>query len=93
MTGSVQNSVVNNNLKSQGLHIGVVCPPEKFTPVVLYSDADATQQFKQLNRDVCTLQNKVNFEQTKKTPKSVWVVLGAGILTVAGFAAKKLLKK
>lgn len=93
MTGSVQNSVINNSPKSQGLHIGVISPPERFQKVVLYSDADATQQFKQLNRDICTLQKKVSFEETKKTPTSVWVVLGAGILTVAGFAVKKVFKR
>lgn len=93
MTGSVQNSVINNSPKPQGLHIGVISPPERFQKVVLYSDADATQQFKQLNRDVYTMQKKISFEETKKTPKSVWVVLGVGILTAAGFAVKKLIKK
>ena len=89
MTGSVQNSVVNNYAKPQGLHIGVICPPERFQKVVLYSDADATQQFKQLNRDVCTMQKKVSFEETKKTPKSVLIVFGAGVLTAGGFLIKK----
>ena len=93
MTGSVQNSVVNNPPKPQGLHVGVICPPDKFQKVVLYSDADATQKFKQLNKDVYTMQKKVSFEETKKTPKSV-LILGAGmLLTAVGFAIRFLIKK
>lgn len=93
MVSSVQNNAANTPQKSQGLHVGVICPPDKFQKVVLYSDAEATSQFKQLNRDVYTMQKKVSFEETKKTPKSVFII-GAGLLlTAVGFAIRFLIKK
>lgn len=94
---SVQNNSVNNTVNTSpagsGLHIGVVNPPDKFQKVVLYSDAEATKQFKQLNRDIYAKQKQVSFEETKKTPKSVFYIVGSGILATLGVVWRCVRKK
>lgn len=92
MVSGVQNNQISQNPKPSLLHVGVLNPPSNFQKVVLYSDAQASQQFKQLNRDVCTLQKKVTFEETKKTPKSVFWIIGSGCAVALGFVIKKLMK-
>lgn len=90
---SVQNSMVNPPQQNAALNLGVVTPPDKFYKPVLYSHAEATKKFHALNRDVYTMQKQISFQETKKTPKSVFYILGAGILAAGGVAAKFLLRK
>lgn len=92
MVSRVQNNSLSPNTKVSQLNIGVLNPPDNFQKVVLYSDAEASQQFKQLNRDVCTLQKKVAFEETKKTPKSVFWIVGSACAVALGFLIKKLIR-
>lgn len=93
MVSSVQNnSVPNPQMKAPELRVGVITPPDKFYKPVLYSDAEASQKFNQLNRDVYSMQKQISFEETKKTPKSVFWILGAAVLTVLGVIGRILIK-
>ena len=89
----VQNNNPNPQMKAPELNVGVITPPDSFHKPVLYSDKEASQKFNQLSQDVYQMQKKYSFDETKKTPKSVFYVLGAAALTAAGFAVKALFKK
>jgi len=93
MVSSVQNSsIANPQMKAPELRVGVITPPDKFYKPVLFSDAEASQKFNKLNQDVYAMQKKISFEETKKTPKSVFWILGTGLLAVAGFLVRALFK-
>lgn len=82
MVSSV-NTVQNNSMKNSELNIGVIVPPNKIEKPVLYSDADASKQFKQLKTDIYTKQKHYSFEDTKKTPK---LITWGGIMAALGAA-------
>ncbi len=90
---SVNNNIAPRPMNNPELNIGVISAPDKFYKPVLYSDAEASQKFKALNRDVYSMQKKMSFEKTKDTPKSVFWILGSGILAALAIALKITLKK
>lgn len=84
---------VNQHMKNTSFNVGVVIPPDRFYKPVLYSDAKATRDFNQLNRDIYEGQKKAKKLNEKKTPKSVFVFLGLASLAIAFPFLKKLIKK
>ena len=92
MVDGVRNNLAGTGVSSSQLNIGILNPPSRFQKVVLYSDSEASKQFNQINRDVCTLQKKVSFEETKKTPKSVFWIVGSTCALALGFLVKKIFK-
>lgn len=74
---------VNTSMKNPSLNIGVVTPPGKIDKPVLYSDTEASKQFKDMQSDIYVNSKKHSFEDTKKAPSVVkWLgtiaALGAG---------------
>lgn len=90
---SVNNSTANPHMKAPELNVGVIVPPDKFVKPVLFSDKEASQKFNKINQDVYQMQKKYSFQETKKTPKSVFYFLGAGVLTGLGFLIRAMIKK
>ncbi len=90
---SVQNSSMNGNMKNPDLRIGVLVPPDKHYKPVLYSDAEASAKFKAMNNDIYSKQKKLDFEDTKDTPKSVKFIGAAGAIAALGLAVKSFIKK
>lgn len=90
---SVNNNIAQRPMNNPELNVGVISPPDKFYKPVLYSDKEASQKFKALNRDVYSMQKKISFEKTKDTPKSIFWILGAGTAAALGAALKIIIKK
>lgn len=90
---SVQSNNVNVHMKLPDLKVGVLTPPDSHYKPVLYSDREASAKFQEMNADIYLKQKKLDFEDTKKTPKSVKALGIAGVLTMLAFGVKKLLKK
>lgn len=92
MVSSV-NSVQNNSMKNSELNIGVLVPPNKIDKPVIYSDADASKQFKQLKTDIYAKEKHYTFEDTKSTPKLIkWGSILAGLSAAGLFILAKLKK-
>lgn len=83
---------VNQHMKNKGFNVGIVTPPDKFYKPVLYSDAKATHDFQMLNKDIYEGQKRAKKLNEKKTPKSVFIFLGAASLAIAFPFLKKLVK-
>lgn len=90
---STEINTQNPQMKAPELKVGVITPPDNFVKPVIYSDREASKKFQELKSDVYQKQNKVSFEKTKKTPKSVFYLVGGLILTGLGFLIKARLKK
>lgn len=91
--GIMESVSANQHMKNTGFNVGVVVPPDKFYKPVLYSDAKATRDFNQINRDIYEGQKKAKKLNEKKTPKSVFVFLGLASLALAFPFLKKLIIK
>ena len=75
---SVPNNSVNLNMKNPDLHVGVITPPDSHYKPVLYSDREASAKFNAMNADIYSKQKKLDFEDTKDTPKSVKYIAATG---------------
>ncbi len=90
MTGSVS---VNQHMRNQPLNVGIINPPDKYYKPVLYSPVQAERELGAINHDVyVSIQNSESITK-KKTPKSVFAVLGLGALAFTFPFIKKLIKK
>lgn len=88
MVNSVENTLVQN----RSLNVGILNPPQDLYKPELYNDKKASAQFKQLSADIYQKEKSKSFENTKKTPLSVFVAL---LLTAAAggwIVFKKALK-
>lgn len=85
-------SVTNQNMKNIGLDIGIVIPPDKFHKPILYSDRIASHNYKVLDKDIYQSVQKSKNLNDKKTPKSVFWMLGIGALAIAFPFLRKLFK-
>lgn len=90
---SVQNNNVNLHMKNPDLNVGVLTPPDSHYKPVIYSDREASVKFREMNADIYSKQKKVDFEDTKKTPKSVKGLGIAGGIAALGYGVKKMFKK
>jgi hypothetical protein len=84
---------VNQHMKNTGFNVGVVVPPDKFYKPVLYSDAKASRDFQQMNKDIYEGRKKAKKLNEKKTPTSVFVFLGIASLALAFPYVKNLIKR
>ena len=90
MTVSVS---VNQKKKNPPPNVGVITPPDNYYKPVLYSGEQAGREFKKLDKDIyVSIKNSESITK-KKTPKSVFVVLGLGALAILFPRLKKLIKK
>lgn len=89
----MENSVsVNQNMKNPQLNVGVLTPPNSFNKPVIYSHVQASRDFGILNQDIYTAMKNSETIERHKTPKSVFVALGLGMLAVCYPVLKKLIK-
>lgn len=90
---SMDNSVsVNTNMKNPPLNVGIITPPNDHYKPVLYSHIQASRDFQVLNHDLyVSMKNSESLEK-KKTPKSVFVALGAGALALCYPLIRKVFK-
>lgn len=88
------NSVsVNRNMKNAPLNVGVLTPPDSYFKPVLYSHIQATNEFNKLDHDIYISMKNTDTIERHKTPKSVFVTIGLGILALSFPFAKKILKR
>ena len=89
----MDNSVsVNPNMKNSQLNVGIITPPNDHYKPVLYSHAQASRDFQVLNQDLYVSMKNSNDIRQKKTPTSVFVVLGLGALALCYPLIKKVFK-
>ncbi len=92
--GDMENSVnVNNNMKNPPLNVGILTPPDRYNKPVLYSHVQASNDFNRLNHDIYTSMKNSETIEKRKTPKSVFVAIGIGTLTLCYPLLKKIIKK
>ena len=88
------NSVSNNNsIPYQSAAIGVLTAPDSVGKTTLYSAKESDKLYREMNKDIYSRQKKVDFLDSKKTPKSVIFTAGVAVLTFCGFVVKKIIKK
>ncbi len=89
------NSVPNNNnmISYKAANLGVLAAPDSIGKVQLYSDAEAEKLYKEMSNDIYTKQSKVSPGKSYKTPKPVYYIGGAAVLTFLWTVCKKLIKK
>lgn len=90
--------VVKENIANKPMHnppyvAGVLSAPDSHYQPVLYSHWQATRDFNQLEHDIFIEQSKHKRADRKKTPKSVFCVLGAAALLVMWKIGKHIFKK
>lgn len=83
----------NAHMKNPPLNMGVIIPPDDHYKPMLYSDREASKAFNQLDHDIYQSVKKSEKANNKKTPKSVFWVLGLGSLAIAFTFLRKLIKK
>ena len=88
----MDNVSVNQNIKNGPRSIGSRTPPDKLRKPVLYSDRAATLSFNMLEHDIYNSAQNVNKLNEKKTPSSVYVILGLTALAIMFPFAKKYIK-
>lgn len=84
---------VNQNMKNPPLNVGIITPPDSHYIPVLYSHTQASKDFKQLDYDIYNSVKKSERIDKKKTPTSVFVVLGLSAIAICYTFIKKLFKK
>lgn len=84
---------VNAHMKNSSFNVGVIVPPDSFKKKVVYSDSQASQDVCRINSDIYTGKKNAKNLNEKKTPKSVFVVLGLGTLSAAYLCLKRLFKR
>ncbi len=90
----MDNSVsVNSNMKNPPLNVGILTPPDRYNKPVLYSHVKASSDFNKLNHDIYTSMKNSESIEKRKTPKSVFVALGLGILAICYPVFRKFVKK
>lgn len=89
----MDNSVsVNANMKNGPLNVGIITPPNDHYRPVLFSHDKATKDFRVLNHDLYVSMKNSEDIRKKKTPTSVFVVLGLGTLALCFPLIKKIFK-
>lgn len=88
MAAGVENNLVQNNV----LNVGVLTPPNSLHKPQLYSDKVAEGQFKQLAHDIYQKENSEKFENKRKTPVIVKLLLCVGAALAGWFTFKKAMK-
>lgn len=83
----------NAHMKNPPLNMGVIIPPDDHYKPVLYSDREASKAFNQLDHDIYQSVKKSEKANNKKTPKSVFWVLGLTALALCIKPVRKLFKK
>ena len=88
----IMESVVNSNMKNPSLNVGILIPPDRFYKPVLYSDEQASRNFNRLEHDIYHSVKKSKKLNERKTPKSVFAVLGTCVLALCFPKVKKLFR-
>ncbi len=88
---SVQS--VNQHMKNTSFNVGVIQPPDSHYKPVLYSHVQASRDFNRLDEDIYHSMKTYEGTDTRKTPKSVFVALGAAALAICYPIIKTALKK
>lgn len=65
-------------MKNPQWNVGVLNVPDSHPNVILYSARQAERDFRQMDMDIYQSQSKYSYLDNKKTPKSLWVLLGLG---------------
>lgn len=86
-------SVVNQHMKNSNFNVGVIIPPDAFKQPVVYSDLKASRDFNNMSHDIYTSTQNSKDINEKKTPKSVFIMLGCGALALCLPFIKKIWKK
>ena len=67
---------VNNNMTVQKPRIGVITPPDRHSKAGFYNDAEASQRFKDITRELSNADRKVEYHDKNKTWKGILVCTG-----------------
>ena len=93
MTNGSVNNNINAHMNNSPYVVGVITPPDNHYKPVLYSDAHATAQFNNLNRDIYQgVKSSKNINE-KKTPLSIKILAGIGLICAGIYGILKLFKK
>lgn len=84
---------VNQNMKNSSFNVGIIQTPDSYYKPVLYSHVQASRDFNRLDEDIYQSMKKYEGKDTRKTPKSVFVALGAAALAICYPIIKTALKK
>ncbi len=74
----VGSEVVNSQMKIPKWQVGVLNVPNSHPNVVLYSPGQAERDFNRMDVDIYRLRQNYSKLDDKKTPTSLWVLLGLG---------------
>ena len=89
----VKENVLNRPMyRETRFVLGEVPAPDSHNVPVLYSHHIATQNLNQINRDIYEAQKHAKPADRKKTPKGIFVLLGAGLTYGAVKLVKHLIK-
>ncbi len=75
---TVSSESVNSHMKTPKWNVGVLNVPNSHPNVVLYSPQQAEREFNQMDVDIYQSRQKYSYLDNKKTPTSLWVLLGLG---------------
>ena len=78
----IVNSVNTNSAPSTKLNVGVLPVPDNIAKHELFNDAEATKKFNVLTADIFQSKEKINYEDTTKTPKGL-MAFGAVLVATA----------
>ena len=93
MEGSVTSNSYNIYTKNPPLRVGILNAPDDHYRPVLYSHVQATKDFNNMSTDLYLKMRDAKPQDRHKTPKSIYYLVAAGILTPAFLALRKFLKK
>ncbi len=89
----VKNNIANKHMHNGKYVLGVIPAPDEHYVPVLYSHHQATKDYNKLNADIYTERGKYKPIDRKKTPTSVFYVLGATALALLYKLTKHIVKK
>lgn len=88
------NSVGNNSaITYTSANVGVLTAPDSIGKCTLYSAGEAEKQYQEMSRDIYEKQKAVSPGNKYSTPKGIYYVGGAAVLTFLWTVCKKLIKK
>lgn len=77
MVDVVNNSVNSyGNMKVQKPQVGIINPPGTHSRRGLYSDAEASQKFKEINRELSMADQKIEYNDKKKVYSGIFLSIG-----------------
>ncbi len=88
------NSVGNNSaIAYKAANVGVLTAPDSIGKCTLYSAGEAEKQYQEMSRDIYEKQKAVSPGNKYSTPKGIYYIGGAAVLTFLWTVCKKLFRK